>query len=287
MKKHFDVEIRPLILFALLLLGMQITLFLLLQEGRTGLLMSAFLTGFVVLSLVAGPLVGLFSSVLFIFIIGTILVYMALPSSSLSVETLSMPLSHLLGYGFSLLIFVLLAGQLHERIAGQGRLTRQLQEELRQFVAVDTETGFDNKYRMAMELEAEMKRIDRYGGAFTLVLIQIDFFNEFLKLYGEKEQKHLLHSLADTMQTIIRSTDRKFRYATDRFALLLTHTNDTSIETVYDKLASAIKHHQLLNEKYITLSFRAGHAVYNGHAKTTDHAILVSQVESEMVAREL
>lgn len=287
MKKPFDVEIKTLILSSFLLLGLQISLFLLLQKGQTGILLAAFLTGFVILSIIAGPLVGLFSSLLFIFLIGSFLIYLALPNSTFQFDALEISLSYLLGYGFSLLIFVLLAGRIHDYVVEQGKLTHQLKEELRQFVAVDVETGFDNKHRMAMELDAEMKRIDRYGGAFTLILIQIDFFNEFVKLYGETEQKHLLQSLAATMQNIIRSTDRKFRYASDRFALLLTHTNDTSIETVYEKLASSLKTHQLLNNKYITLSYRTGYTVYEQNDNVIDYEAIVSQVESEMVTREL
>lgn len=89
------------------------------------------------------------------------------------------------------------------------------------------------------------------------------------------------------MQQTIRSTDRKFRYTADRFALLLTNTSGDSVEIVYDKLAKGLNTHQLLNGKYVTLSFHTGHVFYNKETNVADYEALFSQVESEMVIREL
>lgn len=287
MKEFFDKEIQSLLLLVIMLISVQVPLYFLQAEGKVGLLLSVFLLILVSISLLAGPVVGLFSSLVFIFMIGSFLFYIALASPAMALNTGTIPLHVLLGYGFALIILVMIAGQIHNRTIEQGKIKRKLQEEVRQFVAVDVDTGFDNKYRMALEVDAEMKRINRYGGTFTLILLQLDYYEDFTRLYGEKEKKHLLHSLAEKMQNTIRSTDRKFRYDADRFALLLTNTDGKSIEIIYAKIAESLKVHQLLNEKYITLSFRTGHIVYNEEVNVKDYETLFSQVESEMITREL
>lgn len=287
MRKFFELEIRVLLLITGLLVSMQIPAYLLLQEGTSGLLLYVFLNLLLAVALLTGPVAGLFSSLIFIFIIGSVLFYVNRPNSTLLIESSPFPLPLFLGYGLVLIILVLIAGSIHDKIICQGKKNRELQEEIRQFVAIDVETGFDNKHRMAAEVQAEMRRIERYGNKFTLVLLQLDHLEDYKHLYGEKETKHLLSSLAQAMQQTMRSTDRKFRYAADRFALLLTNTDDHSLDSVFEKLANRMTTHQLLNGKYVTLSFRSGYTVYEQDEPSQDYQLLFSQVESEMVAREL
>ena len=287
MRKLFELEIRVLLLIVVLLVSVQIPSYFLLKEGTSGLLLYGFLILLLIVALLTGPVTGLFSGLLFIFISGSVLFYLNRPDSAFLMESSSFPLPLFLGYGLMLIILILIAGSIHDRIIGQGKRNRGLQEEIRQFVAIDVETGFDNKYRMEAEVQAEMRRIERYGNKFTLILLQLDHLEDFKHLYGEKEAKHLLSSLAQAIQQTMRSTDRKFRYASDRFALLLTNTDDQSVDSVFEKLANCMTTHQLLNGKYVTLSFRSGYTVYGKDKPTQDFELLFSQVESEMVSREL
>lgn len=287
MMRFFEKETRLLILIVLLFLGIQMPIYILVQEGVSGLFLIVFLLLLITIALLGGPAIGLFSSLIFIFLVGSFLFYFALSNTSLLTSYEIPLLSTLLGYGFSLIIFVMIAGQIHNRIIEQGKEERRLADEIKQFVAVDVDTGFDNKHRMALEIDAEMQRINRYGGTFTLILFQIDFYHEFVSLYGEKEHKNLLQSLSNKVREKTRSTDLKFRYAADRFALLLTNTSEESIEIVYAKLSESIKTHQLLTGKYITLSYRIGHVSYDKEGNLTSYKALFEQVESEMITHEL
>lgn len=283
MKKYFEQEKIALLLMVILLIVVQIPTFLLLKQGTVGFLLLGFFVLLLCVTMMLGTVKGLYSSFLFIFIVGTTLFYLEMTNT----PKVTFPLPLFLGYGVALIICILLTGRVHDIFINQGEKNRRLQEEIRQFVAVDVETGFDNKFRMEMEVQAEMKRTDRYGAAFTLILLQIDYFAKFKQLYGEKETSHLLSELAKTIEKTMRITDRKFRYDQDRFALLLTNTDDHSVEVIYKKLAETLKTHQLLNEKYVTLSFRSGHIVYDQEVAVADYRALLQQVESEMVYREL
>ncbi|MGB3261238.1 diguanylate cyclase domain-containing protein [Paenisporosarcina sp.] len=287
MKQIFDYKAGSLFLIVILMIGVQIPITYLMKEGITGLPLIAILLLLISISLVAGPVTGLFGALMFIFIVGTALLYMSVTNTVLTFDLINLPIPLYFGFGLALIILILIAGRIHDSILDQLKKNRFLQEEIRQYVAVDSETGFDNRHRMVTEIQTEMSRVNRYDGAFTLILLKMDHFDDFKRLYGEKETTHLLASLAGAMQKTIRKTDRKFRYGMDRFALLLTNTDDRSVEIVYDKLAEKIKTHQLLNEKYVTLTFRSGHVVYDQHASIEDYQELFEQIESEMVFREL
>lgn len=287
MKRFFELETRTHLLLIFFLICIHFPAYILFSEGSAGKLLYGFLVLFVCISLLMGSVTGLYCSLVFLFVVGTFLFYFSFTNSPIIFDDVVFPLPLFLAFGFALIVLVLLAGGIHDRIVEQAIEIRRLKEEVRQYVAVDVETGFDNKHRMAIEIQSEMKRVERYGGAFTLVLLQMDYFENFKRLYGEKETSHLLSSLAESMEKTIRLTDRKFRYENDRFALLLTNTDDQYVDVIYDKLAERITNHQLLNGKYVSLSFRSGHIVFNKDAGVRDYETLFSQVESEMVAREL
>lgn len=286
MRAFFKLEFQTLLSICLLLIGGQAAVFYFVQQGQSGIILSAFLVLLVIVALLGGPVIGLMSSLFFIFIMGTFLLLLFLRPTVIATP-LTVTLQELLIFGFVLLLTALIAGMIHDQIVMQNKMNRKLKEELRELVAVDTETGFDNRHRMEVELDVEIGRINRYGGTFTIIVLQMEFLEDFQTLYGNKEYAHLLTSLAQYMQSVVRSTDRKFRYDTDRFALLLTHTDDSFIHVVLDKLRDVLKNHQLLNEKYVTLSFRVAHETYIKEKNMRSHKQLIDQLESEMLARVL
>jgi|SRR5699024_3929592 len=287
MKKWVSLEVRTLFLIVLLIIGLQVPIYYFSQQGEQGWMFIFLLIGLVIFTLLAGTIGGLFGSLVMIFILGSFIFYIALPNSALNLHIVSIPLQLFLLYGISLLVLVIIAGTIHRRIRTFGREKFKLQEEIRQFVAVDRDTGFDNKFRMLKELESEMSRTRRYGGVFTLVLLQMDYYKDFARLYGVKEQRHLLQSIAEKIRMNTRSTDLKFHYEADRFGILLTNTGEESIDIVYEKLAKHLTTHVLLNGKQTRLRYRIGHIAYDQQSTVETVEAFISQVEREMVTREL
>ncbi|MEX3623928.1 diguanylate cyclase domain-containing protein [Viridibacillus arvi] len=285
MGRFLNTNKQTLLLITILILLLQIPSYFMWDYGREGILLYIFLILLIIVSLILGTVTGLIFSLIFIFIIGSTLIYFNYTDSAIA-NTFTMPIQLFLVYGLMLIVLVLIAGRLQEVIIAREKLNQRLQEEVRNFIAVDVETGFDNNYRMGITITEEMMRVDRYGKSFTLILLQIDHLKDFNRLYGAKETKHLLQGLAQTMDKAMRLTDKKFRYDTDRFAILLTETGGDSIDLVIDKLASKIKTHQLLSDKYVTLTFRTGYFVYEPKLDTSYEEI-IGRVESEMVSHEL
>lgn len=285
MNTLFKLEIRVLLSVATLLVSIHIPIYLLIDQGLVGLILYGLLLSLIIITLLTGVIKGLFSSLFILFIAGTMLLYLNKPSSIVEFQSITFPLFLL--YGLLLIVVVLLAGHVHDRIINQESRVHRMENEIRQYVAIDVETGFDNKHHMEREIQSEMVRVERYGNQFTLILLQLDYYKDFENLYGEKETAYLLLSLAQSIERIIGSTDRKFHYAADSFALLLTNTDHQSIDVILNKLSNNIKTHQLLTKNYVTLSFRLGYIFYEKDTEIREYEALFSRVESEMTAREL
>lgn len=285
MNTPFKLEIRVLLSVATLLVSVHIPIYLLIDQGVVGLILYGLLLSLIIITLLTGVIKGLFSSLFILFIAGTMLLYLNRPSSIVEFQSITFPLFLL--YGLLLIVVVLLAGHVHDRIINQESRVYRMENEIGQYVAIDVDTEFDNKHHMEREIQSEMVRVERYGNQFTLILLQLDYYKDFENLYGEKETAYLLLSLAQSIERIIGSTDRKFRYAADSFALLLTNTDHQSIDVILSKLSNNIKTHQLLTKNYVTLSFRLGYIFYEKDTEIREYEALFSRVESEMTAREL
>jgi len=283
MKKYLDKGKGSFVLLVLLLIGVQIPAYFLSPYGTVGLFLLGFSILLLTIAISKGPVTALFWCLPYLFILGSILFFSHISNNRLPIAQIDIPLPYFLVYGLLLIVLIVFAGKVHEQIINQQKQIVQLREKIRQFVAVDPETGFDNRERMKLEVISEMKRIDRYGGAFVLLFLQIEHYEEFRKLYGEKEREHVFSSIAQVLQEMLRMTDRKFRYDRDCFAVELTNTTDESLETVIEKLRERLKTHQLLNGKYIDLSFHIGFVLYDESSFNVEYEELLDKVESEMI----
>ncbi|MFD1928826.1 GGDEF domain-containing protein [Sporosarcina siberiensis] len=270
------------LMIIVLLLGIQLPMYLLLPYGMEGLVLLGFLLLLLSYTLVKGPAAGLFWSLPYLLILGVVLFDSQF--STIFFGEIKIPLPYIMTYGIVLISLIVLAGYIQEQTSSQTRLVLQLQERIRRFTAVDIETGFDNSERMDFEITSEMKRIDRYGGSFVLLILQVEHYEEFQKLYGEKEREHLLSLLSYKLEELTRQTDRKFRYSADSLAVLLTNTGLDSVEIVINKLERQLKNHQLLSGNLVDITFQMGQVTYGSNSDCKDYEGLMEMVESERVS---
>ncbi|RKJ27550.1 GGDEF domain-containing protein, partial [Butyricicoccus sp. 1XD8-22] len=221
-----------------------------------GKLMFGVFTIINLITLFIGMLPGLILCLLFIFTLGSIILFLTLQNAEYGIffnEFVSM--QNFVIYGAGLLIAVLFAGFIHDQYSRIVNERNKLRLEIKQFIAVDPYTSFDNVQRMEIELQREINRINRYGGEFTLLFLELDHYFEFIKTYGYKEFEHLLSTIGLKINTLLRNSDRKFRYNESKFAFLLTSTKKIHVEPVVNKLNEQLSKHKLLNGKFVTLTF--------------------------------
>lgn len=279
-------EMKLTLLYSsLLLLLIQVPAYFLYSKGQVGILLFALLILLVIITLWSGAVVGLISSLLFVFISGTLLLYMSFVGTlHMMSETLSIRLFFM--YGIALFLLILCAGRIHELLVQESQHMQKLQRDLTRYVAVDVETGFDNETRMRLTANEEMRRADRYNQEFVFILLKLENYQQFEKLYGANETHHLWKSLAEKIQKTLRVTDKKFRYDHDKIALLLTGTSDAYIDTVYEKLDQALTNHELANGRWVTLHYKTSYFLYKAHTEQTFEELL-GELEREMRTNEL
>jgi len=139
---------------------------------------------------------------------------------------------------------VQLLSQLASRIATSienARLYAQAEQRAR----IDELTGLWNRRHLMERIQIEIGRHSRYGGTFSLVILDLDSFKAFNDRYGHIEGDKLLKQLGTVLRSAIRDADEAFRYGGDEFAIILPQTGVKDArevaERVRHRIASEIK----------------------------------------------
>ncbi|MDM8518142.1 diguanylate cyclase [Desulfobacterales bacterium HSG16] len=106
---------------------------------------------------------------------------------------------------------------------------------------IDALTGLANHGFFQLTLEREIHRSRRYGGTFTLALIDIDLFSLYNKENGILAGDRALKSIAGLIQENIRQSDLAARYAGDVIALILTRSSPDSCMPVVERIRKAVE----------------------------------------------
>lgn len=243
---------------ALMMMIIALAAIFLFPIGREGIILFIISLLIIVIGLTTGPITALSTTLLFNFLIGSILFWTYLTNTFFIHVNIS--LFHLFLWTVIILLSSLVSGRLSILVKGILEENIQLQEQIRTLVAVDPVTGFDNEARMLVELELEYSRSKRYEVPFSILLLKINHLDQFKRLYGEKEHNELLKYIAKNIFRLSRMSDLKFRVENDTFALLLTNTPIRDIEVVVEKIDKELSVYQLENKKYINLSIIYGYA---------------------------
>lgn len=253
-----------------------------LPHGQIGVALFILSVCIAIVGIVSGTVLALSISLILFFLIGSALLW--LPFTTFAIFQDQIPLFYLLLWMGLLLMLSLITGQLSILLNQLSQENTELQNQIRNLVAVDPMTGFDNKDRMLLEINMEYNRSKRYGHTFTLVLIKINHLESFKKLYGDPELNRLLHHLSDVIYKTMRLSDLKFRPETDVIGILLTDTEVEHIQIVIDKLHPKLEIHQLANGKYVTLSLEYGFVGFNDVDDYRDVYTFAKEQVSEYVS---
>lgn len=85
----------------------------------------------------------------------------------------------------------------------------------------DSLTGLFNRGYFNERFEEEIKRHSRYGGVFSLAILDLDFFKQYNDAHGHLAGDRLLREIGGIIKGSLRETDLAFRYGGDEFALLM------------------------------------------------------------------
>src|SRR5467141_2314047 len=116
---------------------------------------------------------------------------------------------------------------------------RQLEDHLRQQAALDPLTGLANYRHLAEVLDMEVKRSERTGREFALLLFDLDGLKQINDRYGHLRGSHALCRVADVL-SFCRDIDTAARYGGDEFAVVLPETDAQAANQVAQRICDSI-----------------------------------------------
>jgi diguanylate cyclase (GGDEF)-like protein/PAS domain S-box-containing protein len=135
---------------------------------------------------------------------------------------------------------------------------RAAEDFLRHLAATDALTGLANYRKFSEALESEIKRSNRTGRPFAILLFDLDGMKQINDGYGHLAGNRALSRLADIFRVSCRSIDTAARYGGDEFAIILPETLASDAAHVGKRICE-----RLSNDGEVpVLSLSMGIAVY-------------------------
>jgi diguanylate cyclase (GGDEF)-like protein/PAS domain S-box-containing protein len=153
-----------------------------------------------------------------------------------------------------------------EIIAEDVTAQRAAEDHLRHLAATDALTGLANYRRLSEELESEIKRSDRTGRAFAVLMFDLDGMKQINDRCGHLAGNRALCRLADIFRFSCRSIDTAARYGGDEFAIVLPETNAQDAALVGKRVCERLSS----ETEEPPLSVSMGIAVYPQHGASTN-----------------
>ncbi len=115
-------------------------------------------------------------------------------------------------------------------------------KELIELSITDGLTGLYNHRFIQERFEFEFKRVKRYGGTLSCMMIDIDHFKNLNDTYGHQCGDHVLREISALLRKLSREVDICGRYGGEEF-LILTNVNIDFTTLFANKLHAAIERH--------------------------------------------
>src|ERR1700722_9786093 len=146
----------------------------------------------------------------------------------------------------------------YELIAEDVTKQRELEGRLRKLAASDPLTGLANYRHLVDVLDIEIKRSERTGREFAVLLFDLDSLKVINDRYGHMTGSQALCRVADVLSFCCRDIDTASRFGGDEFALVLPETNTEEANLVARRICERVAH----DGKEPSLSISVGAAVY-------------------------
>ncbi len=190
--------------------------------------------------------------------------------STLLTNILSLFHSHLLNITIQPVSFIMpsIAGILFGILMAKNkRLSNQLIKQ----ASIDILTGAYNRMQFNYFLDAEIDKVNRYGGTFSIIYIDIDHFKEVNDQHGHPVGDAILQAFTDIVIKHNRISDIFSRYGGEEF-IILAHETDINNATKHaERLRHKIEKYPFEKITQLTCSF--GVTEFRKDADTIDTLI--------------
>ena len=130
-----------------------------------------------------------------------------------------------------------------------------LSKQLGQLAYTDSLTKIYNRLHFAHFLDAEIDKVKRYGGKFSLIFFDLDHFKEVNDQYGHLVGDGVLEEVTEIVSKANRSADIFARYGGEEFIILTPETGINGAMTHAERLRKDLAEHSFTNVGSVTSSF--------------------------------
>lgn len=130
-----------------------------------------------------------------------------------------------------------------------------LSSKLSTMAYTDSLTKIYNRLHFAHFLDAEIDKVKRYGGKFSIIFFDLDHFKKVNDNYGHLVGDKVLEQITSIVSKANRSADIFARYGGEEFIILAPETDLNGAITHAERLRRDIEKFEFNTVKHITSSF--------------------------------
>ena len=131
----------------------------------------------------------------------------------------------------------------------------------------DPVTGLHNRLAFEERLEEETARARRYGGSFSLILVDLDELKAINETHGNAVGDAILAWVGRLLNEHTRASDVPFRYEQDSFTILCPWTSADVAARVSGRLATLVAEAKPPVEPDVSITLTYGTATCPDHAR--------------------
>ena len=148
-------------------------------------------------------------------------------------------------------------------------LLKEALESISEISNRDGLTGVYNRRYLENTLNMEFERTRRYGGTFSLILFDLDFFKKVNDTYGHLGGDRVLMDVADRLKERVRASDIVGRYGGEEFMVILPETNLEGAVQFAEGIRQLVEWEPVIFEdKNIPVTISMGVTEFNGSMST-------------------
>jgi diguanylate cyclase (GGDEF)-like protein len=162
-----------------------------------------------------------------------------------------------------------------------GRAQRRARDAALRLSRHDALTGLYNRGAFFTAVEREIRRTERSGRGFCLLMLDLDDMKPVNDMFGHPAGDQLLRAITEVIQRTVRASDLAGRYGGDEFVVLLPETDADGGFVVAEKLRRDIANLAIrVQDRSIRTSVSLGMVTHPEDGRTIDE--LLSAVDAAM-----